>query len=72
MRQIVHPGTPEPARAKIIPVQAEHFETALEPGCTLLDALVGLLSARGATSAALRLSGGAFKPFSYVMPAASP
>ncbi len=72
MRQIVHPGTPEPARAKIIPVQAEHLETALEPGCTLLDALVGLLSARGATSAALRLSGGAFKPFSYVMPAASP
>ena len=72
MRQILHPGTPEPERAKIIPVQAENLEVTLDPGCTLLEALAGVLSARNAESGALRLSGGAFKPFSYVMPDAAP
>ena len=72
MRQILHPGAPAPERAEIIPVQAENLEATLDPGGTLLDALAGLLAARGGESGALRLTGGAFRPFSYVMPAAAP
>ena len=72
MRQILHPGTPEPERSKIISVQAESLDATLAPGSTLLESLARLLAAHGATSGALRLGGGAFRPFSYVMPAASP
>ena len=72
MRQILHPGTPEPERAKIIPVQAENLDATLPPGRTLLASLASLLAVHGASSGALRLSGGAFRPFSFVMPAASP
>jgi len=72
MLQILHPGTPEPERAKIVSVQAESIDAMLAPGNSLLESLACLLADRGATSGALRLSGGAFRPFSYVMPAASP
>ena len=72
MRQVLHPGIPEPERAKIVSVQAENIDATLAPGCTLLESLARLIAAHGASSGALRLADGAFRPFSYVMPAASP
>lgn len=70
-RQLVHPGAPQPDRFKTVPVSVVNVDAALLPGQTLLEAVTRLIRSLGAQGAAIRLEGGAFKPFSYVMPAAA-
>ncbi len=67
-----------PQRIDAIPVHLCRHDLVLQPGRTLLDAIVDALRSVGGggghpavTSAVLRLNGGAFDPFAYVMPALS-
>jgi predicted DNA-binding protein with PD1-like motif len=70
MRAIRQPGPPSAARAVIVPVGTMLVDVMLPAGVRLLDALALLLE--DAESACLTLTGGAFGPFGYVMPAAAP
>ncbi|MFT0547210.1 PCC domain-containing protein [Allopusillimonas ginsengisoli] len=71
MRSIVHPGPVAVDRFQCVGGRIEHLECTLAPGASLLEAISGFVSAHGAQSAVLTLRGGAFEPFSYVMPAES-
>ncbi len=78
MRTIQHPGPAMPQRIDAVPVSLRRHDLLLQPGRPLLDAVVNALRAVDGgrshpvtTSAVLRLSGGAFEPFAYVMPALS-
>ncbi|GLI22282.1 putative DNA-binding protein with PD1-like motif [Xanthobacter flavus] len=72
LRRITQPG----------PVAAERIESAvgalnvldftLQPGLTINAAICGPLLDAGMGAAQVEISGGAFGPFTYVMPAASP
>jgi hypothetical protein len=70
MRAIRQPGPASAARAVIVPVGTMPVDMVLPAGLRLLDALAVLLD--DAESACLTLTGGAFGPFAYVMPADSP
>lgn len=70
VRTIEHPGPPHPGRVDALPVQLHERPLQLQPGRTLLAAVVQALPA-SCTSAVLRLHGGALAPFAYVMPALS-
>jgi predicted DNA-binding protein with PD1-like motif len=70
MRAIRQPGPASAARAVIVPVGTMPVDLVLPAGLRLLDALAVLLD--DAESACLTLTGGAFGPFAYVMPAESP
>lgn len=67
-RTIQHPGPVGPQRVDAVPVALRHVDLLLQPGQTLLQALVAALPA-GTRSAVLTLGGGALFPFAYVMPA---
>jgi hypothetical protein len=70
-RSIRQPGPPAAERAMVVPVGTRRFDMMLPAGVRLLDALAVLLR-DGAESACLTLTGGAFGPFGYVIPALSP
>ena len=70
-RRVRQPGPPAAARADCVPAGAVALEATLPAGGLLLDALASLLVANQVESACLTLSGGAFGPFGYVIPAVS-
>jgi len=70
VREIRHPGPVGAQRVDAVPVGLRRVDLQLQPGRTLLDALVAALPA-GTASAVLRLHGGPLSPFAYVMPALS-
>lgn len=69
-RKIKHPGPVAAGRVDAVSVTVQPLDLVLQPGPSLLDALVGALPA-GTASAVLTLAGGALRPFAYVMPALS-
>lgn len=71
MRSIAHPGPVAADRLQCVSGHIERLELTLASGASLLDAISESVSAHGARSAVLALRGGAFEPFSYVMPAES-
>ena len=70
-RQVRQPGPPAAARADCVPAGAVAIEATLPAGERLLDSLANLLATSQVESACLTLSGGAFGPFGYVIPALS-
>jgi predicted DNA-binding protein with PD1-like motif len=68
MRHLVQPGPIHPVRIDSICGAAVPLRFTLRKGLTLTEALTGPLIAAGFQSATLTLKGGAFNPFSYVMP----
>ena len=72
MRRVEQPGTPGVTRAVCVDVGTMRIDAELPAGVRLLDALAALLADGDYESACLRLSGGAFGPFAYVIPALSP
>lgn len=71
MRRIDHPGIPAQERIQSALCHVQLFETTLEPGHSLIDSVSIAMGRFGATSAAMRLSGGSFDCFAYCMPALS-
>ncbi|WP_442596459.1 PCC domain-containing protein [Parapusillimonas sp. JC17] len=71
LRFVEHPGAVPEARATRADGWLETARLELEPGLTLLDALVLGLEKHNARSATLSLQGGAFGKLAYVMPATS-
>jgi predicted DNA-binding protein with PD1-like motif len=71
-RWVQQPGMAPEMRASIIPVATTPIAQTLPAGLRLLDAVAVLLENGRHESACLSLSGGAFGPFAYVMPASSP
>ena len=69
-RSIQHPGPLGVQRLDVVPVGLRRAALLLQPGCTLLEALVVALPG-ASTSAVLTLHGGRLEPFAYVMPALS-
>lgn len=70
-RTIQHPGPVSAPRVLALPVHLQQRSLQLQPGHSLLQALVLALPA-GCHSAVLRLQDGALAPFAYVMPALAP
>lgn len=70
-RRIDHPGTPAQERIHSAICQGQLFETTLEPGHSLIDSMAIAMRRLGVSSAAMKLSGGAFDCFAYCMPALS-
>ena len=71
MRAIRQPGLAPSERIQWVEARGEPITADLEPGLLLLDAVRRIFAAHGLASGALRLGGGAFGPFAYVMPALS-
>ncbi len=71
MRSIQHPGQPDILRLAAQSVETQAFDVELPVGLSLLQSVTQSLAGLGASCAALRLSGGGFESFSYVMPALS-
>jgi predicted DNA-binding protein with PD1-like motif len=69
MRTITQPGVGPSERVQWIEAKGLHVSARLEPGLPLLDAVWSVFAAQGLTSGVLRLEGGAFAPFAYVIPA---
>ncbi len=66
---ITMPGKPHAARSVVVPCTAERLKITLPAGLSLLAAARQAAHAAGGTSAVFQMQGGAFGPFSYVMPA---
>src|SRR5215204_2688351 len=71
MRAIRQPGIAPSERIQWVEARGEPITADLEPGLLLLDAVRRVFAAHGLASGVLRLEGGAFGPFAYVMPALS-
>ena len=71
MRSIQHPGKPDIQRLVAQSVETQSVDVELPVGFSLLQAVAQSLASLQAPSAALRLFGGGFESFSYVMPALS-
>lgn len=71
MRTIDQPGPAPEERVQWIAARGQRVAAVLEPGLRLLDAVQGVFARYGLASGVLRLEGGAFGPFAYVMPALS-
>ena len=72
IRHVAQPGPAPVERIESAVGRCVALEFELEPGLTLNAALTGPLLAAGLGAAQVELSGGAFAPLSYVMPAPSP
>jgi predicted DNA-binding protein with PD1-like motif len=73
-RRIQQPGPALEPRILAVPCRATHIRFTLRPGEVLLDGLAKNFAEAGYTSspgAVLHLTGGAFGPFRYVIPALS-
>jgi hypothetical protein len=69
-----HLRQPGPARAErwlAVAGNLQELAFDLEPGLTINEAIAGPLQAAGIKGATIELTGGAFGPFTYVMPALS-
>ena len=71
MRSILHPGIPYQIRLRSVSATLESVEVTLAPGTTLLSSVMAALKPYEVESAVMRLAGGAFEAFCYVMPALS-
>ncbi len=71
-RRIRQPGPAAPERIAWAEGRGQALAFTLEPGRTILDAIAQPLARAGYTSAALELTGGAFGPFTYVIPSLPP
>ncbi len=71
MRSIDHPGIPGTQPLTAVKSTLISAEITLQAGTTLLQSAIDALGAIGAKSAVMRLEGGAFVSFCYVMPALS-
>lgn len=71
-RQLMQPGPAAPERVESAVGRLVVLDFTLEPGQTLNAAVTGPLLAAGLSAAQVEISGGAFAPFSYVMPALAP
>ncbi|MDI4658215.1 DUF296 domain-containing protein [Xanthobacter autotrophicus] len=71
MRRIAQPGPAPQERIESAVGRLQVLDFTLEPGLTLNAAVTGPLIAAGMGAAQVEISGGAFGPFTYVMPAAS-
>ncbi|MFG1480666.1 DUF296 domain-containing protein [Xanthobacter sp. V4C-4] len=71
-RRLAQPGPVAAERIISAVGRLATLDFTLEPGQTLNAAIAGPLLRAGLTAAQVELSGGAFGPFTYVMPAAAP
>src|SRR5215204_1879005 len=71
MRTIRQPEIAPSERIQWVEAGGKPIAADLEPGLLLLDAVRRVFAAHGLASGVLRLEGGAFGPFAYVMPALS-
>lgn len=72
IRQLAQPGPAPAERVESAVGRCVVLEFDLQPGLTLNAAVTGPLVAAGFGAAQVELSGGAFAPLAYVMPALSP
>ena len=70
-RRLQQPGPARPERWLAAEGASRELDFELEPGLTLNTAIAGPLQRAGIRGATIELSGGAFGPFTYVMPALS-
>lgn len=70
-RRIAQPGPEAPQRIESAVGSLTVLDFTLEPGLTINAAIAGPLLEAGMGAAQVEISGGAFGPFTYVMPAAS-
>jgi len=71
-RRTLQPGPPPAERVQWVAGHASPLEFTLEPGLNFIEAIRSPLAEAGAVSAVLSLEGGAFGPFTYVIPAPVP
>lgn len=71
VRHLKQPGPPAPERVESAVGRCATLDFTLEPGRTLHAAVTTPLLAAGFNAAQVEMSGGAFGPFTYVMPAAA-
>jgi predicted DNA-binding protein with PD1-like motif len=71
MRSIDHPGIPGTEPLTAVKSTLISAEITLQAGTTLMQSAIDALGTIGAKSAVMRLEGGAFMSFCYVMPALS-
>lgn len=70
-RRITQPGPAVEPRVLAVDCRGTELAFTLQAGDKLLDGIAATVSAAGFDSAALELEGGAFGPFTYVIPALS-
>jgi predicted DNA-binding protein with PD1-like motif len=71
-RRVLQPGPPAAERVQWVAGNARPLEFTLEPGLNFIEAIRRPLGQAGGESAVLTLEGGAFGPFTYVVPAPAP
>jgi predicted DNA-binding protein with PD1-like motif len=71
-RRVLQPGPAPVERVQWVAGHASPLEFTLEPGLNFIEAIRRPLAGAGRISAALTLEGGAFGPFTYVIPAPAP
>jgi predicted DNA-binding protein with PD1-like motif len=71
-RRVLQPGPAPAERVQWVAGHASPLEFTLEPGLNFIEAIRRPLAGAGGSSAVLRLEGGAFGPFTYVIPAPAP
>ncbi|MGI6856621.1 PCC domain-containing protein [Mesorhizobium sp. 1B3] len=71
MRTIRHPGEPLEPRVPAVPCRARRLGVTFRPGVSVLSSVSQALTPLGIESAVVEISGGAFDPLVYVMPAES-
>lgn len=70
-RRVVQPGPAPAERLVAVDCRGREIAFVLEPGVALLEGVRRAVEAAGFASAAVELEGGAFGPFTYVIPALS-
>lgn len=71
-RRVLQPGPAPAERVQWVAGNARPLEFTLEPGLNFIEAIRRPLAEAGGESAVLTLEGGAFGPFTYVVPAPAP
>lgn len=71
-RRVLQPGPAPAERVQWVAGNARPLEFTLEPGLNFIEAIRRPLAEAGGESAVLTLDGGAFGPFTYVVPAPAP
>src|SRR5690349_1219314 len=71
-RRVLQPGPAPADRVQWVSGHASLLEFTLEPGLNFIEAIRRHLAEAGGVSAVLSLEGGAFGPFTYVIPAPAP
>jgi predicted DNA-binding protein with PD1-like motif len=71
-RRVLQPGPAPAERVQWVAGHVRPLEFTLEPGLNLIEAIRRPLAGAGGVSAVMSLEGGAFGPFTYVIPAPAP